>query len=215
MPCVVILTALPIECDAVHAYLIAHQRIHSYLATLQEEVHPPGTVYHRGEFSANGQTWTVGIAEVGAGNTNAAAEAVRAIEYFKPDLIFFVGIARGIKDVAIGDVVAATKVYGYEYGEVTDRFRARPEVGKSAYALEQRAKAEARDKKWVRQLPSSPTQQPNVYVAPIAAGEKIVVSEQSDIFRFLRESYSDAVAIEMEGFGFLSAVFAYPEVKQS
>ena len=52
-----------------------------------------------------------------------------------------------------------------------------------------------------------------MFVAPIAAGEKVVASKQSDIFQFLRTSYNDAIAVEMEGFGFLSAVFAYPNIK--
>ena len=108
MPQAVILTALPVEYLAVR----------SHLDNLQEVMHPQGTIYERGQFQANGQTWDVGIAEVGAGNAGAAVEAERAIAYFKPDILFFVGIAGGIKDVKIGDVVAATKVYGYESGKV-------------------------------------------------------------------------------------------------
>lgn len=52
-----------------------------------------------------------------------------------------------------------------------------------------------------------------MFVAPITAGEKVVASIQSDIFHFLRASYNDVIVVEMEGFGFLSAVFAYPNIK--
>jgi nucleoside phosphorylase len=204
MPRAVILTALPVEYLAVR----------NHLTNPQEETHPQGTIYERGNFVANGQSWEVGIAEVGAGNAGAAVEAERAIAYFKPDILFFVGIAGGIKDVAIGDVVAATDVYGYELGKAEEQqFFTRPKAGKSAYALVQRAKSEARKGEWLQRLANSPTSQPRVFVAPIAAGEKVIASRQSDIFRLLRASYNDAIAVEMEGFGFLSAVFAYPDIK--
>lgn len=155
----------------------------------------------------------MGIAEVRAGNAGAAVEAERAIAYFNPSVILFVGIAGGIKDVAIGDVVAATKVYAYESGKLGDQFFTRPTLGQSAYALVQRAKREARKTDWLQRLSSSPASQPHVFVAPIAAGEKVIASKESDVFNFIRASYNDAIAVEMEGFGFLSAAFAYPNIK--
>ena len=98
MSCAVILTALPVEYLAVRAHLQA----------LQEEVHAQGKIYERGTFSAAGQEWEIGIVEIGEGNVRAALEAERAIAYFKPDVILFVGVAGGIKEVAIGDVVVST-----------------------------------------------------------------------------------------------------------
>lgn len=203
MPRAVILTALPVEYLAVRAHL----------TDLQEEIHPQGTIYERGKFVSNGQAWEVGLAEVGAGNAGAAVEAERAIAYFKPDILLFVGIAGGIKDVAIGDVVAATKVYGYESGKVGDQFFTRPALGQSAYTLVQRARSEARKAEWLQRLSTSSVSQPCVFVAPIAAGEKVVASRQSDVFNFIRASYNNVIAVEMEGFGFLSAAFAYPNIK--
>src|SRR5437588_2548547 len=104
----VILTAIPVEYVAVRAYL--HDP--------REEIHPQGTIYERGTFSSEHQAWDVVIGEVGMGGQKAAAEAERAIVHFKPDVILFVGVAGGLKDVQMGDVVAATKVYGYESGKV-------------------------------------------------------------------------------------------------
>ena len=204
MPRAVILTALPVEYLAVR----------SYLTNLREETHPQGTIYERGEFASNGQLWKVGIAEVGVGNAGAAGEAERALAYFCPDIVFFIGIAGGIKDVAIGDVVVATKVYGYEFGKVKSSFLTRPTVGQSAYALVQRAKFEAKDDAWLQRLSSyDPGLQPRVFVGSIAAGEKVIASTQSEVFKFLRSNYNDAIALEMEGFGFLNAALSHPNVK--
>jgi nucleoside phosphorylase len=198
MPRAVILTALPVEYRAVRAHL----------RDLHEETHLQGTVYERGKFVANGQNWDVGIVEIGAGNTGAALEGERAIAYFKPDVILFVGVAGGIKDVEIGDVVASTKIYGYESGKAEQRFQPRPEIGLPAYGLEQRARAEARKDDWLKRLATMPERTPRVFVAPIAAGEKVIASTESAVYQFLRESYGDVIAVEMEGFGFLEAVRA-------
>ncbi len=202
MPRAVILTALSVEYLAVRAHL----------TDFQEEVHPKGTIYERGKFAAEGQTWEVEIVEIGAGNPGAALEAERTIAYFNPDVILFVGVAGGIKDVTLGDVVASSKVYGYESGKAEETFRPRPEVGLSAYGLEQRARAEARKTDWLLRLSSVPSSPPKVYVAPIAAGDKVVASTESEVFRFLRLNYGDAVAVEMEGFGFLDAARANQQV---
>jgi nucleoside phosphorylase len=201
MPCAVILTALPVEYLAVRAYL----------TNLQEEIHAKGTIYERGQFAVEGQTWDVGIVEIGAGNSGAALEAERAIAYFNPNVILFVGVAGGIKDVALGDVVASTKVYGYESGKAEETFKPRPEIGLAAYGLEQRARAEARKGDWLKRITATEPI-PRVFVAPIAAGEKVIASTKSDVYKFLRSNYGDAVAVEMEGFGFLEAARANQRV---
>jgi nucleoside phosphorylase len=203
MPCAVILTALPVEYLAVRAHLI----------DLQEETHPQGTIYERGRFVVSeGQAWDVGIVEIGAGNVGASLEAERAIAYFIPEVILFVGVAGGIKDVIIGDIVVATKIYGYESGKAEKIFKPRPEIGLSAYSLEHRARAEAKKNDWLKRLATKPATSPRIFVAPVAAGEKVIVSRQSEVFQFLRKHYEDAQAVEMEGLGFLEAARANQQV---
>jgi nucleoside phosphorylase len=189
----VIITAIRCEYTAVRKRLKNHV----------EDTHHSGSVYEIGQFA----DWSVLIAEVGAGNDRAAAEVERAIEYFKPHVIFFVGVAGGVKDVMLGDVVCATKVYGYESGKDNENFRPRPNVRNSAEALISRARAEGRKEDWRTgiSVDLDKSRGPNVVVAPIAAGSKVVASTRSATAEFLGQVYSDAVAVEMEGIGFLTA----------
>ncbi len=203
-PCVLFVTALRLEYEAVRAHLTA----------LREEVHPAGTVYECGRFEGGGSAWRAWIVEAGMGNTGTALEVERAIAHCRPDVALFAGVAGGIKDVRLGDVVAATKVYAYESGKAEATFRPRPEVLRTAYALEQRARAEARKPDWRARIEGgAPEAAPEVFVGPIAAGEKVVASTQSAVYAFLRQQYGDALAVDMEGYGFLQALHAHPEVK--
>lgn len=195
MPSALIVTTLPVE------YLT----VRAHLTNPQEIVHPQGTIYEQGQFAANGQIWDICITETGTGNSGAALEIERAISFFNPDVILFVGIAGGIKDVSLGDVVISTKIYGYESGKTEETFKPLPEVRLGTFSLEQRARAEARKTDWLTRLSSVPSPTPKVFVAPITAGEKVVASAKSELFQFLRSNYGDAVAVEMEGFGFLEA----------
>jgi nucleoside phosphorylase len=204
MPCAVIITALPVEYIAARAHL----------TNLVEEVHPEGTVYEYGTFLRNQSSWKVVLVEIGSGGLAAAVEAERVLAYFKPRVALFIGVAAGLKDVNIGDVVAVTKVYGYEAGRADKTFAPRPDVGNSTYRMQQRARAEARKADWLRCLDLSPSvAPPQSYIGPIAAGEKIITSKNSDIYKFLHAQFSDALAVEMEAHGFLKATQANHHVE--
>jgi len=197
IPCAVILTALPVEYEAVR----------TYLKNLREKVHE-GTIYELGRFQSGDRSWEVAIAEIGMGNPGAASAAERAIAYFKPRLVLFIGVAGGLKDVHIGDVVAADKVYGYESGKVdATGFKTRPSVYHATYALEQRARAVARRQDWLKRLPLPfPSPSPRALVGPITAGEKVLASTTSEQWNLIKQSYGNSLAIEMEGHGFLAAL---------
>ena len=201
----VILTALKEEHKAVEAHLEPFGQA----ARLSEEIHPNGTIYTQGQFKAHNGTWNVAIAQVDTGNASAGIEAIRAMMQFDPRVILFVGVAGGIKDVQIGDVVAASIVYGYECGKhIDDSSLPRPKLGEADYDLRQRSQAEARKEDWRKQIRSSVTSSapiPTVHVKPIAAGEKVIASRKAAVYEYLRKYYDDAIAIEMEGFGFLKA----------
>jgi len=199
---VLILTALPLECKAVL----------SHIADLREEVLWSGTLVDVGTFGTRDGAIRVGVVEVGAGNIPTAATAQEVFSHFKPKAMFFVGVAGGLKDVQLGDVVAATRVYGFESGKAADDFLPRPDVAQSSHRLIQRARAVARAERWRERLePGSPMAgdpaAPLVHIGPIAAGSQVVASTRSPIYTFLKEHYSDALAVEMEGRGFLEAAW--------
>ncbi len=189
---VVILTAIDIETKAVLRHL----------SKIQRRV-VSGTWFHVGHMEG----WGIAVAEVGAGNVIAAAVAARAFTHFNPKVAAFIGIAGGVKDVGLGDVVVATKVYGYESGKDTPGgFISRASVQTSDHDLEQRARALRTTSDWYRRLdPALPPNHPSVFVSPIAAGEAVVATNRGRIASLLKSHYSDAVAVEMEGRGFLEA----------
>lgn len=193
---VVILTAIRVESEAVCAHL---QDVH-------EETYK-GTIYWRGIFSDGNYHWDVVVVRTGRGGYGAATETERAITYYQPDLVLFVGVAGGRKDVRHGDVVAATKVYAYESGKADATFQTRPEVGRPSHRLEQRAEAEASKKDWLNRLGDKlPNPPPSIYLGPIAAGGSVITSLDSTTEKLLQASYNDTLAVEMEGHGFLEAV---------
>jgi hypothetical protein len=76
----------------------------------------------------------------------------------------------------------------------------------------QRAKQLARDADWQHRIrPPIPDTAPKAVVKPIAAGGKVVAGQKSATAQFLRWYCGDAVAVDMEGHGFLHG--AYVNVK--
>jgi nucleoside phosphorylase len=220
-----IITALPVERVAVL----------EHLRDVAETRHPQGSVYRRGTFDDNSAPWDVLVAEIGPGNEGAAAEAERAIQFHEPTVAIFVGVAGALKDFKRGDVIASTKIYNYESGKDADAgFAPRPDTELPAYPLVERARYEAGERQWRQRIkgrvgPSPPEGQasagdettcaaplrdePAAAVGPIAAGPKVLASTRSAVADFIRHQYGDAVAVEMEGHGFLRGVRMNPPVQ--
>lgn len=193
---ILIQTALSLEFEAIKAFLV----------DIKIVKHPStGSIYNEGKFNEN----VILIVETGAGNVRSADETGRAIEFFKPHYVFFVGVAGGLKDVKIGDVVASSKVIGFEMGKDDTEFRPRLDTIPSSYLLEQVAKHVKREARWKQLIKGENAAEPDSFVQPIAAGEKVVSSNQSVAFSYLKNYCSDAVAVDMEGNGFLLAARPY------
>ncbi|WP_329620021.1 5'-methylthioadenosine/S-adenosylhomocysteine nucleosidase [Streptomyces sp. NBC_01255] len=179
-PTAVILTALPVEYDAVR----------EHLRDAKEVVHDDGTRVEQGRLE--GALWSVVIAELGVGAINAAALTTQIVGWLRPQVLLFVGVAGGLKDdVAIGDVVIGTKVYAVHGGKQTPQgFLARPEAWNGSHRLVQTARAALRDMEDVRG-----------HFKPIACGDVVLADDKSAFAEYIRANYNDACAIEMEGAG--------------
>lgn len=195
---VVILTAIQEEYNAV--------RMH--LKDIKDE-DKNNTSYESGIFEFEGtEIAHVIIRECGAKNTIAAQETERAIQHFKPNCIFFVGIAGSRKpnDFLVGDVIFPEKIYSYEGGKSEENsFKARPDLAAASYSLIELAKKERRKEDWKVLIKKKLDKSVKADLGIIASGDKIVEHYNSGIGNILTEHFNDTSVVEMEGFGFAHA----------
>lgn len=190
-----IATALPIEFDAVSALL----------QDVQQDRHHAGDRYLVGRYSGTSLDYKVTLIETGKGSEDAAVSVERAIEHCSPQIAIFCGVAGGVKDTKIGDVVVATDIFGYEYGKAAgDRFYPRPVIANCSRTMVQVSQSVFRERRASLNYA--------ILHAPIAAGAKVVASRRSATAQFLRDNYSHVVAVEMEGIAFGRALAASPHV---
>ena len=198
-PIVVILTAINEEYMAVRSHL---DNIKS--------INKDDTIYESGIFELAGkEVAEVVIRECGPKNNIAAQETERAINYFSPDCMFFVGIAgsRKANDFKIGDVIYPEKIYSYEAGKSGgNSFSARPDLGTGSYAVLEMAKIERNKDDWKNLIKGNfDIENVKANLGIIASGEQIVEHYDSYIGQLLTKYYNDTSAVEMEGFGFAKA----------
>lgn len=208
MSTIVILTALEEELKPVVARL-------SNLSPIRDKT--TGTIYSEGFLSVGSRKLRIVVGKTDQSNTVAAIETERVIRNFSPSHIFFCGVAGGLKDVAIGDVVIGASVYGYEKGKAVSEFLPRPQFGFSSYSLEKEAMEFSKSSEWIARAEEICNKkfQPKVltFSGTIASGEKVAASMKSQLVAFLKKNCSHALAVETEGLGFLEACRHYPLIK--
>ncbi|OQW90574.1 MAG: hypothetical protein BWK78_06665 [Thiotrichaceae bacterium IS1] len=186
LPTIAFLTALPLEFKEVKQHL---------------ENPYPETIDGRTYTIDEKEKWRIVLRQQHSqGNYQAARETDWLIQHFQPTYLFFIGVAGGIKDVELGNVVVATFARGYESIKVKDgETYPRLPVEYSAHSLVEQATELARN--W----------QVTTLVCPIASGERLVSDEQ--FLKELKQLCNDAVAVEMEAIGFLGSIRQHENVK--
>ena len=210
---VLIVTALAVERESVRRHLSDVHVVRSGTTTAD-----------LGVFESDGTTASVAVIETGAGNVHASTATSAALRDLGPETVVVIGIAGGVKDVSIGDVVASRKVYWVESGKVEAEQpecaagrvvdQTRPDFGPVSNRLVQTARGVVANGTWRRRGPAGGAkrlngEQSRALVSPLAIVEKVVADGQSPLAILIRQSFSDAVALAMEEFGVLLAVAQY------
>jgi nucleoside phosphorylase len=169
-----------------------------------------GTVYRETEYEGPQGLWRLVLAMAGRGNERAAVSVEHAIAAWRPQILVLCGIAGGLRDARVGDVVAATKVYGYEAGEDTDDgLLPRPESFSTSFPLHQRAQLIAEDRSWADGLEGAP----RVFHRPIASGSKVITGNASAAAEHIKRHSGDAQAVDTESYGAMAAAQRRPAVE--
>jgi nucleoside phosphorylase len=202
----VILTAIPLETEAVLAHL-------SDVAIVRGS---KGTMYRCGRFLCTAGDWFVVVAITSAGNQGAGSVLQAALADFREiDLVLFVGIAGSVKaDVHIGSVVASSQVYNFHSAKADADSLSRPRVVVAEHFLVQAALQVVVEAEWPLRIKAPillagseypcPLP-PAAHIAAIASGEQLVVNVDSESYRIIKQHFNDAAAVEMEGYGMMYA----------
>lgn len=199
---VLILTALDKELEAIRANSGPWTREHDDETGLDYYV---TSAYHGLSIAATGMT--------GMGPVSAAVTTGAALTALKPKRVLLVGICAGIApEVRLGDVCVSDQVVDYDLGKVregayTPRWR--------AYAGDAELVRAARhfsDSSWTRTVltprPDGSHDRPSVHIGTVLSGSK-VVADQS-VVDTLRNVWTQAVGLEMEGAGSAAAAHEHP-----
>lgn len=200
-----IFTALPVETAAVAAHLTDLRAVR-----LERDVH------RRGVFP-DGLGWDVLVVETGAENQGAAVETYAALLHFEPAVALFVGVAGGFqkKGIAEFDLVVPPRVEYYGAGKAADSFTARPRQQSPTHYLIGAARQVEREGAWLRRLDPAPEEPTTVHLEPLASGDHVVKSLDSETYELIRSNYDQAVAVDMESSGFLFAASLRPGVESA
>ncbi|PHI21073.1 hypothetical protein CEQ90_05175 [Lewinellaceae bacterium SD302] len=198
---VVILTPIELE------YTI----LRSLVSDAQPVKGPSGRYHEQGSLSNRISPLSAAIVLGSSKTTDIALVTKRIIDDLNPKVLILAGIAGGVKDVSIGDVVIASKAYGYESGKESERgFLSRPEVLPFDDELTDYARLIARRTPWQSPESASPF---SVTIGPIASGDKLIATNKGQISDRLFMHYNDTVALEMEAIGFAKAAVAHRKLR--
>lgn len=165
-----------------------------------------GTVFKTTEFQGRHGVWTLALTMTGRHNEAAAVAVERAVAEFAPQAILLVGVAGGRRDSRIGDVIAATEIYGYESGEDSgEGYLTRIKTLRSTHRLAQQAHQVEVEGTWFERIGGE--ERPRVHHRPIAAGSKVITGVRSATAELIDRHCGDAQGIDMEGFGALDAAW--------
>ena len=197
---VLILTPLPIEYEAVVKNLTGDRR----------SIIIEAAAYELGEFVGKHHIYQVIIREPGIKNVDIRLATEKAIHHFKPQIVLLIGIAGGIKDVQVGDVVIASNVYGYESGkEGRDGFLEGPSIKPFSSELLAQSNILCSNEEWKKRTFDG-AHKSNVFISPIVSGDKVEAGVSNPTFERIKPYYNDALVMSFEDIGIATVLQYHP-----
>lgn len=216
------LIAKPRRALVITTVVYESRAVQSHLSNIETVVGSTDTIYQLGTFSDPAGDWSVVNAICQAGNAGAAVSASGAYKDFGSfDIQMFVGVAGSLKeDVPIGSVVVGDYVYNVHSAKVDNEGRhLRPHGRDAAPELLQAANMLIVNGSWIdlikqplyTTLPPVSNYPcpypPAAEIKPIASGEEVIAGGNSPEYLRIRNDFGDAAAVEMEGFGAMTAAY--------
>jgi len=192
-----VITALPVERDAVLSYLDSY-----------DERKINGRTYYLGEIYYGSHSYGIALVKtVNMGNVQSALATNDLINTFNPNFIVMVGIAGGIPRDGLdyGDVVFADQVIEYEYLKlIPGSFEPRT----TSHLIDHSFVDSAQNFNWEANIdvtcPSGETDKKSkLFVGPIASGNKVITDNK--LIKDILSYNSKTIAVEMEGEGVCTA----------
>ena len=173
-------------------------------------------MHQRGVFP-DGLGWDVLVVETGAETRNAALETQAALWNFEPAVAIFVGIAGGFEKQGVAelDLVVPPLVDYYGAGKAADSFTARPRQDGPTHFMIEAARQVEHEGAWLCRLDPAPAEPMTVHLAPLASGDHVVKSLDSETYELILANYDQAVAVDMESSGFLFAASLRPHIESA
>jgi len=142
-----------------------------------------------------------------AGNLQASRVVSQLIPECKPNLVALIGCAGGFPGkIDQYDVVVATHVHYIANTKISSRIEVRPLQEWCSRIFVDHCKNVQLLDAWHQYLvPDAPNAPISVLFEPIVSGETVLANSNCEYYRAATEASPKAVAIEMEGYGFLSA----------
>ena len=168
------------------------------------------------------EPYTVALAMSPRAGTDAAVIATKnTLQAFDPRCVLVVGIAGGLEDLNLGDVVVADRICAYEYGKIEHGgFEPRGDLDSPTdAALTSAASTLAvRHPGWYSEL-DQPEElrrlSPQIVVGHVASGDKVVDNPTDAFFASVMLSRPKLRAVEMEGAGAAAAIQDAREMQRS
>lgn len=168
----------------------------------------------------SGVPYTVALAMSLAG-TNAAVIAVKdTLSALDPRCVLVVGVAGGLGDASLGDVVVADRICAYEYGKIDHGFHPRHDLDSPTDAAISSAARTLPDRypDWYGELARSHGLRdlsPRIIVGHVASGDKVVDDPTDEFFASVIRGRPKLRAVEMEGAGAARAIQDARETQQA